>query len=112
MKIRAIDVALVDIPTVRPHKLSFGTIETQNTAIVQLFALDDSGRQHVGLGEAATIGGPSWSYESVESIKLVIDQYLAPRLVGEDPRDFERLQLLMNDVVNGNPFAKAAVGPE
>ena len=35
-----------------------------------------------GIGEAATLGGPRWSEESVEAIKANIDAYLAPALLG------------------------------
>ena len=51
----------------------------------------------IGIGEAATLGGPRWSEESVESIKATIDTYLAPALIGaaadrlrDSPRPYGR----------------------
>ena len=82
-RIARIETRILDIPTIRPHKLSFGAISRQSPVIVQLW-LDDGG---YGFGEAATIGGPSWNEESPESIKHAIDADLAPVLIGQDFRD-------------------------
>jgi muconate cycloisomerase len=105
MKIRSIEAILVDIPTTRVHKLSFGSITEQNYVIVRI--LDDDGR--VGIGEASTIGGPAWAEESTETIQLMIDKYIAPHLIGKNPIDLNAHGLLMNKLVRGNYFAKAAV---
>lgn len=105
MNIHSIETVLVDIPTTRVHHLSFGAITTQNYVIVRV--RDDEGR--VGLGEASTIGGPAWAEESTETIKGIIDQYLTPHLLGRDPRDLQALSALMDRLVRGNRFAKAAV---
>jgi muconate cycloisomerase len=61
--IERIEVRILDIPTIRPHKLSFGSISRQSPVIVQHLA-----GGACGFGEAATIGGPSWNEESPESI--------------------------------------------
>lgn len=105
MKIRSIEAILVDVPTTRVHRLSFGAITAQNYVIVRIH--DEDGR--VGLGEASTIGGPAWAEESTETIKTMIDTYLAPRLVGADPRQLLALSAQMDRWVKGNRFAKAAV---
>jgi muconate cycloisomerase len=105
MKIRSIEAILVDIPTTRVHKLSFGSITEQNYVIVRM--LDDDGR--VGIGEASTIGGPAWAEESTETIQLIIDKYVAPHLIGKHPINLNANGLLMNKLVRGNYFAKAAV---
>jgi muconate cycloisomerase len=105
MNIRSIEAILVDIPTTRVHKLSFGSITEQNYVIVCIH--DDDGR--VGIGEASTIGGPAWAEESTETIQLMIDKYIAPHLIGKRPIDLNAHGLLMNKLVRGNYFAKAAV---
>jgi muconate cycloisomerase len=105
MKLTALEAILVDVPTTRVHRLSFGAITAQNYVIVRAF--DEEGR--VGLGEASTIGGPAWGEESTETIKLIIDTYLTPRLLGRDPRQLRRLGSEMGTWVKGNRFAKAAV---
>ncbi len=105
VKIRSIEAILVDIPTTRIHKLSFGSITEQNYVIVKV--MDDDGR--VGIGEAATIGGPAWADESTETIQIMIQKYLAPHLIGLKPIDLNACGLLMDKLVRGNRFAKAAI---
>lgn len=105
MKIRAVEALLVDIPTTRIHRLSFGAVTAQNYVIVHIH--DDEGR--VGIGEASTIGGPAWAEESTETIKTMVDTYLAPRLIGRDPGALRSLSVEMDRWVRGNRFAKAAV---
>jgi muconate cycloisomerase len=105
MKIRSVEAILVDIPTTRVHKLSFGDITEQNYVIVRIF--DEDGL--VGIGEASTIGGPAWAEESTETIKLMIDKYLAPHLIGRRPQDLNANIALMQKLVRGNRFAKAAI---
>lgn len=105
MKIRSIETILVDVPTTRVHKLSFGEIRAQNYVIVRVH--DEDGA--IGLGEASTIGGPAWAEESTETIKTIIDSYLAPQLLGLDPGNLQDIALRMERCVKGNRFAKAAV---
>jgi muconate cycloisomerase len=104
-RIARIETRILDIPTIRPHKLSFGAISRQSPVIVQLW-LDDGG---YGFGEAATIGGPSWNEESPESIKHAIDAYLAPVLIGQDGGRFGAALARMDAACKGNAFAKSAV---
>ena len=104
-RITRIATRILDIPTIRPHKLSFGAISRQSPVIVQLWL--DSGA--CGHGEAATIGGPSWNEESPESIKHAIDTYLAPVLIGQDGGRFGAALARMDAACKGNAFAKSAV---
>lgn len=67
--IEAIRTTIVDVPTVRKHKQSSLSVSAQSYVIVELRRAN--GVQ--GIGEAATLGGPRWSAESVESIKATID---------------------------------------
>jgi muconate cycloisomerase len=62
-----------------------------------------------GVGEAATLGGPRWSEESVESIKATIDTYLAPALLGERADRLEAAGVRMDAAAKRNNAAKAAV---
>jgi muconate cycloisomerase len=104
-RIARIEARILDIPTIRPHKLSFGAISRQSPVIVQLWL--DGGA--CGFGEAATIGGPSWNEESPESIKHAIDSYLAPALIGQDGSRFGTALSRMDAACKGNAFAKSAV---
>jgi muconate cycloisomerase len=103
--IERIEARILDIPTIRAHKLSFGAIRQQSPVIVQLWLAGGA----CGFGEAATIGGPSWNEESPESIRHAIDTYLAPAVIGEEGNRFEALLARMDAACKGNLFAKSAV---
>lgn len=59
-----------------------------------------------GLGEFN--GSPDWSGETQLGAKALIDQQLAPRLIGEDPRRIRHCMERLNKTY-ANPFAKAAL---
>jgi muconate cycloisomerase len=105
MKLADLRVVRADIPVRRPHTMSFTTLETVNFVFVRLETSDG----HVGWGEAACLGGPTWSEESAESVAATIERYIAPWLVGRDPTAIEALRIEMARRVQGNPFARAAV---
>ena len=67
-----IETWLVDVPTIRPHKLSVATMNTQTLVLVRVATSDGM----VGWGEATTIGGLAYGEESPESIKTNIDRYI------------------------------------
>jgi muconate cycloisomerase len=100
-----IQARILDIPTIRPHKLAFGAISRQSPVIVQVWLKDGA----CGFGEAATIGGPSWNEESPESILHAIEGYLAPALLGRDAGRFAEALARMDAFCKGNAFAKSAV---
>lgn len=104
MKIATIEAIPVEIPFHRPHKLAGGVLTAQRFVIVRMRM--DNGLE--GLGEASTCW-PTWLDENPESVKAVIDRYLAPALVGQDARRIEALTATMDAVAPGNPFAKAAL---
>lgn len=103
--IERIEARILDIPTIRPHKLSFGAIQKQSPVIVQLWLSNGA----TGFGEAATIGGPSWNEESPESIAHAIDHYLAPAVVQQKAGRIEHVLQRMDLACKGNTFAKSAV---
>jgi len=105
VKIADACVVLADIPVKRPHKMSFTTLEAVNFAFVRLETSDGL----VGWGEAACLGGPTWSEESSESVAVTIERYIAPWLVGRDATRIEAVSREMARRVQGNPFARAAV---
>lgn len=100
-----VETALIDLPTIRPHKLSVATIDGQTLMLVTLHCSDGV----TGIGEGTTIGGLAYGGESPESMKLAIDTYFAPMMIG---RDATRIQALMSEIgkmVKDNRFAKSAV---
>ena len=105
MAIRSIETTIVDVPTVRRHKLSSLSVTAQSYVVVVLRLAN--GIQ--GIGEAATLGGPRWSEESVESIKANIDAYLAPALIGARADRFEAARSRMVEAAKRNNAAKGAI---
>lgn len=103
--VERIEARILDIPTIRAHKLSFGAIRQQSPVIVQLWLANGA----CGFGEAATIGGPSWNEESPESILHAIESYLASSVLGQHASRFEALIARMDAACKGNLFAKSAV---
>jgi len=105
LPIADVRVIHVDIPVRRPHKMSFTTLEAVNFAFVRI----ETAGGLVGWGEAACLGGPTWSEESVESVVATIERYIAPWLRGRDATAIEAVRQEMARRLQGNPFARAAV---
>ncbi|EJL80633.1 enolase superfamily enzyme related to L-alanine-DL-glutamate epimerase [Herbaspirillum sp. CF444] len=103
--IETVDVLLLDVPTIRPHRLSMTTMHRQTLVLVRITGNDGV----TGFGEATTIGGLAYGEESPESIKVNIDTYMTPLLVGADANQVAARMQLLNDNVQGNRFAKCAV---
>ena len=105
LMISEIKSTIVDVPTVRKHKLSSLSVTAQSYVIVELRLANGV----TGIGEAATLGGPRWSEESVESIKSTIDAYLAPALIGAPADRFEASRTRMDAAAKRNNAAKTAI---
>lgn len=105
LAIVSVTSTIVDVPTVRKHKLSNTSVTAQNYVIVTVRI----GNGVEGIGEAATLGGPRWSEESVEGMKAVIDTYLAPALIGQRADRFEVAGMRMDLAAKRNNAAKAAI---
>ncbi|CAM5194719.1 muconate cycloisomerase [Oligella ureolytica] len=100
-----IETLLVDLPTIRPHQLSMTTMKGQSLMIVRITCSDGS----VGIGEGTTIGGLAYGAESPESMKLNIDTYFTPLLVGQDADKVPFLMQRLNQAIRDNRFAKSAI---
>ncbi|GJE04040.1 muconate/chloromuconate family cycloisomerase [Methylobacterium isbiliense] len=105
LAVAEIRTTIVDVPTVRTHKLSQTSVTAQSYVIVRLRL----GNGVEGIGEAATLGGPRWSEESVEGIKAVIDAYLAPALLGHKADRFVAAGERLDAAAKRNNAAKAAI---
>lgn len=103
--IQRIDTFLVDVPTIRPHRLSVATMNTQTLVLVRVTCEDGI----VGWGEATTIGGLNYGEESPESIKTNIDTYIAPLIAGMDASAVAKAMAKIRNTIQGNRFAKCAI---
>jgi muconate cycloisomerase len=105
LRIAWVRSTIVDVPTRRRHKLSQTSVTAQNYVILELGLANGA----VGIGEAATLGGPRWSEESVEGIKACVDTYLAPALRDLPADRFEVAGARMDAAAKRNNAAKAAI---
>lgn len=103
--IERVETALVDLPTIRPHKLSVATMNGQTLMLVKVHCSDGV----TGIGEGTTIGGLAYGGESPESMKLAVDTYFAPLMVGQDATAVRALMLRIGKMIKDNRFAKSAV---
>lgn len=103
--IERVETMLVDLPTIRPHKLSMAVMDGQTLMLVRIRCSDGT----VGIGEGTTIGGLAYGAESPEGMKLAIDTYFAPQLIGADANRVPALMDRLNTAFRDNRFAKCAV---
>jgi muconate cycloisomerase len=103
--IQSIDTYLLDVPTIRPHKLSVATMTTQTLVLVRIRCADGV----EGWGEATTIGGLNYGDESPDSVKVNIDTHIAPLLLGMDATRPAQAMAKVRKTIQGNRFAKCAL---
>lgn len=104
MRIRQVEVFLVDLGMKTAFRVSFGTLTSRPTVVVRLEREDGA----VGWGEAAPLPEPTFNHETPDGAFSVIVHYLAPAVVGRDFPDVAALRKAL-DFVRGNPFAKTGV---
>ena len=103
--ITKIETIIVDLPTIRPHHLSMAIIKNQAMVIIRLHCSDGI----EGNGESTTIGGLNYGSESPEGMKLTIDTYIAPLLIGSDATAIQKAMVLLDKNIQGNYFAKSGI---
>lgn len=105
MAIKEFKTYILDMETVRPHKLSMTTITSQ--AIIVGHAIDEDGNE--GWSEVANIGGISYGEQTPEAIKVNIDTYLSKFVIGREAKDFNRIMYEIGLAAKGNNYSKAVV---
>ncbi|WP_321816954.1 MULTISPECIES: muconate/chloromuconate family cycloisomerase [unclassified Paraburkholderia] len=103
--IERIETRLVDLPTIRPHKLSVATMYGQTLMLVKVFCSDGV----IGIGEGTTIAGMAYGPESPEAMKVAIDTYFAPAMIGQDATRIQALMAHLGKLVKVNHFSKSAI---
>ncbi|MCD9031227.1 muconate/chloromuconate family cycloisomerase [Luteimonas sp. Y-2-2-4F] len=103
--VERVETCLLDLPTVRPHRLSMATMQGQTLMLVRVFCSDGV----VGIGEGTTIAGLSYGPESPESMQSAVDLYIAPAILGADATRVQALMQRVGQRVKGNHFARSAV---
>jgi len=102
----------VAVPFAHSFVLGSGAVGTPGRAGSVIFVKLTTEDGVVGWGEQRAL--PSWSYETAETIAVVIKRHLEPVLLTLTPFDVELFHLRANallspSVSNGFPFARAAV---
>lgn len=105
-RIASVETFVVRYPIVGQFK--FFRQPTRDTVVVKLTT--DSGE--VGWGQS--VPSPTWSYETIETVRTTIDHHLAPALIGMDVFDTDAIWHTMNRVIapsfsTGQPICKAGI---
>ncbi|GAB3304910.1 dipeptide epimerase [Luteimonas notoginsengisoli] len=103
MKITDIRFGMLRVPLKTPFKTALRTVELVEDIVVSIHT--DTG--HVGYGEApatAVITGDTHG-----SIVSAINKFIAPRLIGEEIANLNRITRLIQGALERNTSAKAAV---
>jgi L-alanine-DL-glutamate epimerase-like enolase superfamily enzyme len=85
-----------------------GAPPARDTVMVRI--CDDAG--NVGWGQS--VPSPTWSYETLETVRTTMDRYLGPALMGLDPFDNDAVWRVLNRVIapsfsTGQPICKAGI---
>ena len=103
--IERVETLLLDLPTIRPHRLSVATMDGQTLMLVRIHCSDGV----IGVGEGTTIGGLAYGGESPEGMKLAVDTYFTPLLRGADATRVPALMTRIDSMIKDNRFARSAV---
>src|SRR3989442_10643606 len=105
MKITRVETIPVKVPIRREFLIrgSLGMHTESPFLLLRVYTNDDL----TGLGEVSCT--PVWSGEDQLTAAHIIADFLAPAVMGEDPRDIERLTMKMRRAVAGNPFTKSGM---
>ncbi len=110
MRIEKIELFHVTLPTRRTHKWKGLTGDIGGYILVRV----TGSRGFKGWGEAPAIkdwGGDHGKYygETPGTTRLVIEEHLAPALIGAEASNPAKLHLLMDEAIKGYPYAKASI---
>ncbi len=105
MNIKSISTFNVEVPILRELMITSSLGTHSRTRITLLRLETDDGT--VGIGEATVT--PKWSGETAWGAKAILDEYLAPAVIGRPVDDVPGALAAMDNVVVLNPFAKSAI---
>ena len=102
-KIRDVRARIVSVPLKDEWQISLYSASCREHAIVEVLTEDGV----AGYGESSP--SPAFMGETAETIKLVVENYLRPVIVGYAVSDVARLHERMNQVIYSHSAAKSAV---
>jgi len=92
-----------DIPYRKTFRISGGGMDVCQNVLVKIVADDGT----AGYGEGSPL--PAYSEETQGTVIHIIRDMLGPALIGQDPRDRDRLDALMESAIHAHAFAKGAL---
>lgn len=103
MYIDSIELYRVNMPLVYPFRTAFGNDASIESVLVKLVS-----GNHYGWGESSPWAMPAYSPEYAAGVFALLQNWLAPCLLGKDISSGRHLQDELS-AFKGNPFAKAAL---
>ena len=103
MKIERLTLYKLTLPLVAPFETSFGAVNERQTVVVRLEA-----EGVVGYGECPADRRPLYSGEIVDTCALILEDHLAPLVLGQNLDSVDALHEAIAPV-RGNAFARAAL---
>ncbi|PKM49035.1 MAG: hypothetical protein CVV02_17830 [Firmicutes bacterium HGW-Firmicutes-7] len=105
MKITRIKTDIIKIPVKNPYIFSHGILKEFSNVLVRIWT--DEGI--VGIGESSFVPGGGVSEETPESVKPIIDNYLAKAIIDEYPFNLELIHKKMDAIIPRNLIAKSGI---
>ncbi len=103
MNIEKIEIFTIDLPLIEPFIVSYDTYPSMPSIIVKLTTTCGL----VGWGES--VPDDHVTGETLDGTYAVLKNRLAPKLIGANPCEFEKIHALMDSLVKEAPAAKAAI---
>lgn len=103
MKITEIEIFAIQLPLIEPFVISYANYDSMPSIIVKVTT--DNG--FVGYGEG--VADEHVTGESLDSTFHVLASIIAPKILGENPMNMERIHDVMNKSIYAVPTAKAAI---
>src|ERR671925_2144380 len=110
MKITAVEATPFRLPRRKDFRWTGLQTGVGRFVLVRLYT--DEGT--VGVGEAAPLaewGGDHGRHsgETQRTVRHMVEEVIGPALVGNDPLNIEAISAIMDEVVSGHSYAKAAI---
>ncbi|GMR11528.1 MAG: muconate/chloromuconate family cycloisomerase [Anaerolineae bacterium] len=105
MKITGVTTIPIAIPIFRTHKIASFTLNAGYFVLVEL----ETDEGLVGYGEASLSMGPVFPEETWQGALSLVDDYLAPHLIGKNPFNIEAIVREMDQAATRNFTAKFAI---
>jgi O-succinylbenzoate synthase len=107
--VHEIELREIRLRLVEPFRISSGETWDRRILLLRLAGGDDAGRTAVAWGECVAGEYPSYGYETIDTARLAIREWLAPRLLGRPFGHPREVFGLLDRNLRGHRMAKAAL---